>query len=82
MHIEYARESSINVDEVIEVLCRSGLGERRPVSDRDRIRRMIENSNLIVSARCGAPSRTSHTVVICRILQSIGNTRDRGLESD
>lgn len=53
MHIIYARESSISVDEFIEVLHRSGLGERRPVSDRDRIRRMIENSNLIVSARSG-----------------------------
>jgi ribosomal protein S18 acetylase RimI-like enzyme len=53
MHISYARESSISVDEFIEVLRRSGLGERRPISDRDRIRRMIENSNLIVSARCG-----------------------------
>ena len=49
--ILYARESSIGVDEFIEVLRQSGLGERRPLADTDRMERMIANANLIVTAR-------------------------------
>lgn len=49
--ILYAREASIGVDEFIEVLQQSGLGERRPLADTDRMARMIANTNLIVTAR-------------------------------
>lgn len=49
--ILYTREASIGVDEFIEVLRQSGLGERRPLADTDRMERMIANANLIVTAR-------------------------------
>ena len=49
--ISYSREPSIGVDEFIDVLRQSGLGERRPIADSDRIGRMIANANLIVTAR-------------------------------
>src|SRR5262249_19629550 len=49
--ILYGREASIGVDEFIEVLRQSGLGERRPLADTDRMERMIANANLIVTAR-------------------------------
>lgn len=49
--ILYVREASIGVDEFIEVLRQSGLGERRPLADAGRMARMIANANLIVTAR-------------------------------
>lgn len=49
--IEYKREYSLNADEFIDVLNRSTLGERRPVSDMERIKDMCQNANLIVTAR-------------------------------
>ncbi|QIG91349.1 MULTISPECIES: GNAT family N-acetyltransferase [unclassified Bradyrhizobium] len=49
--ILYAREASIGIDEFIEVLRQSSLGERRPLADTDRMERMIANANLIVTAR-------------------------------
>jgi GNAT superfamily N-acetyltransferase len=49
--ISYSREPSVGVDEFIDVLSQSGLGERRPLADTDRIERMIANANLIVTAR-------------------------------
>jgi predicted GNAT superfamily acetyltransferase len=38
------------VDQFIDLLTRSTLGERRPIHDRDCIEGMIANSNLTVSA--------------------------------
>ncbi|KGE72072.1 GNAT family N-acetyltransferase [Spirochaeta lutea] len=49
----YAVNEPVGVEEFIRVLNRSGLGERRPVQDRDCIRGMLENSNLVVTARIG-----------------------------
>lgn len=49
--ISYAVEEQLNIDEFITVLKQSTLGERRPVDDRARIQRMLDNSNLIVVAR-------------------------------
>jgi ribosomal protein S18 acetylase RimI-like enzyme len=49
--IVYAREQALTAAEFIDVLQRSGLSERRPVDDRDRIERMLAHSNLIVTAR-------------------------------
>jgi GNAT superfamily N-acetyltransferase len=44
-------ENDLPTDEFVDVLLRSGLGARRPVEDRERIATMLENSNLIVTAR-------------------------------
>jgi GNAT superfamily N-acetyltransferase len=49
--IVYAREETLDATEFIDVLQRSGLSERRPVGDRNRIERMLAHANLIVTAR-------------------------------
>lgn len=51
MDIAFAVEESLDTDEFLQILVDSTLSERRPVDDRDRIAKMIENSNLIVTAR-------------------------------
>ncbi|MCX6169234.1 MAG: GNAT family N-acetyltransferase [Ignavibacteriales bacterium] len=51
MQIEYRIEENLNVDEFIDCLIDSTLGERRPVNDKDRIAKMLTNANLIVTAR-------------------------------
>jgi ribosomal protein S18 acetylase RimI-like enzyme len=49
--VVYVRERTLDATEFIDVLQRSGLSERRPVDDRDRIERMLANANLIITAR-------------------------------
>jgi len=49
--IEYKIESNLSVEEFVDVLNDSSLGERRPVADILRIQKMIDNANLIVTAR-------------------------------
>lgn len=51
MEIEYQIEDRLSVDEFIDCLIDSTLGERRPVDDRERISKMIQNANLVVTAR-------------------------------
>ncbi|VFU11091.1 GNAT family N-acetyltransferase [Methylocella tundrae] len=53
MAIEYAVVESLDLETFLTVLRNSGLAERRPVADQSRIRRMLENANLIVVARDG-----------------------------
>ncbi len=47
----YSLEPSLTVDEFVGVLERSGLAERRPVDDPDRIEAMLRNADVIVTAR-------------------------------
>ena len=49
--IDYQLEPQLSVEEFIDVLVRSTLGERRPVDDRERIKSMLRNADLIVTAR-------------------------------
>ncbi len=49
--IRYSREADLSVEEFIEVLKLSTLGERRPIDDPDRIRTMLKNASLIITAR-------------------------------
>lgn len=49
--LTYQLELSLTADEFIDVLMRSTLAERRPVHDRDTIRGMLENADVIVTAR-------------------------------
>jgi predicted N-acetyltransferase YhbS len=51
MTITYSVEQGLSPEEFIDVLDRSGLAERRPVEDRERVARMVKNANLIVTAR-------------------------------
>ena len=49
--IKYAVENNLDPEEFRSVLINSTLGERRPIDDFDRIKKMIEGANLIVTAR-------------------------------
>ena len=53
MGIEYQKTSDLDPDAFISVLRSSGLAERRPAGDRDRIARMLAGSNLVIVARDG-----------------------------
>ncbi len=50
MNIIYASDRRVSVDDFIDLLKSTSLGERRPVDDRDRIEAMLKNSSLIISA--------------------------------
>lgn len=47
----YQIEEILSVEEFTEVLMKSTLGERRPISEPDRIAKMLEHGNLIITAR-------------------------------
>ncbi|MET8447966.1 GNAT family N-acetyltransferase [Streptomyces sp. NPDC005209] len=49
--IERVEGACLDLDEVLEVYRSSGLGERRPVADRERMAAMVENANLVLVAR-------------------------------
>ncbi|HQW12706.1 MAG TPA: GNAT family N-acetyltransferase [Saprospiraceae bacterium] len=49
--ITYEIEENLNVEEFIQVLVNSTLGERRPIDERDRISKMLQHGNLIITAR-------------------------------
>ena len=51
MHFEINAE--ISVDEYVELIKSTPLGERRPLNDLQRIEGMLKNSNLIVTVRFG-----------------------------
>jgi predicted N-acetyltransferase YhbS len=51
MNIIYKVEGNLEPSEFIDVLKRSTLGERRPIDDFERIKKMCENANLIITAR-------------------------------
>jgi predicted N-acetyltransferase YhbS len=48
--IVYTRERRLTEEEFVDVLVRSTLGERRPVTDRARITAMLQHANLICTA--------------------------------
>lgn len=45
--------AELDLDEVLEVYRGSGLGQRRPVEDRERFAAMQRNANLVVVCRVG-----------------------------
>jgi ribosomal protein S18 acetylase RimI-like enzyme len=49
--VVYQVESHLEPEEFISVLVRSTLGERRPIEDRDRIAGMLQQADVIVTAR-------------------------------
>ncbi len=49
--IAYQQEEKIEVDEFKYLLIKSTLGKRRPINDSFRLQKMIEHSNLIITAR-------------------------------
>jgi len=48
--ITYRLGNDLDLDEVVELYVASTLGERRPVDDRERMRRMLAEANLVVTA--------------------------------
>ena len=48
----YQMEPNLAVAEFVDLLERSTLAERRPVDDGARLAAMLENADIIVSARC------------------------------
>lgn len=48
---ERVHGADLDLDEVLAVYHQSGLGERRPVQDRDRMAAMVREANLVVVAR-------------------------------
>ena len=51
--IIYRAEPKLTPDEFVDVLRRSTLAERRPVAKAETIRAMLENADVIVTARAG-----------------------------
>tara|TARA_Y100001935_G_scaffold238369_1_gene224811 strand:+ start:170844 stop:171251 length:408 start_codon:yes stop_codon:yes gene_type:complete len=51
--ISFQTEHHIEPSEFRNVLIRSTLGDRRPVNDPERIKKMAENASLIITARDG-----------------------------
>jgi GNAT superfamily N-acetyltransferase len=49
--IERAEGAELDLDEVLGVYRSSGLGERRPVEDRNLMAAMVRNANLVLVAR-------------------------------
>lgn len=64
MDYRYAIEP-ISAEDFADLLSRSGLASRRPVDDLPRLQRMLDNANLIVSART---TQTNDLVGIARSL--------------
>ncbi len=54
MAVRYAIEDELPPAEFVDVLMRSGLAQRRPVDQPERIARMLQNANLVVTARDAA----------------------------
>lgn len=51
--VERVEGIDLDVDEVLECYRDSGLGERRPVDDRERFEAMLRYANLVVVCRAG-----------------------------
>ncbi|MGB5403835.1 GNAT family N-acetyltransferase [Robiginitalea sp.] len=49
--ITYTLEQNLSSEAFREILINSGLGARRPVDDPERLRAMITNANLVLTAR-------------------------------
>jgi predicted N-acetyltransferase YhbS len=51
MAVNYNLESDLSIDEFIDLLERSTLSDRRPVQDIERINKMLQNADIIITAR-------------------------------
>lgn len=48
--MDYRTGNGLDLDQVIELYVASTLGERRPIGDRERMRQMLANANLVITA--------------------------------
>lgn len=49
--IEYQLEPNLSVDEYHDILVRSGLAERRPAGDREKLTKMVAHADILLTAR-------------------------------
>jgi len=49
--VQYQIETNLSVEEFTRILINSTLGKRRPVSEPERISKMLKHGNLIITAR-------------------------------
>jgi len=84
--IEYQIENQLSIEEFKEVLIQSTLGERRPIDDPYRLAKMIENANLILTARIDgkliAVARSLSDFSFCTYLSDLAvdvNYQHRGI---
>jgi len=73
--INIQREMKLDPDEFKNILIRSTIGERRPIENFDRIKKMCENVNLIVTARINGKligvARSVTDFVYCTFLSDL-----------
>ena len=73
--IQYRLGNSLDLDQVIDLYRASTLGERRPVDERARMRRMLETANLVLTAWEGdllvGISRSLTDFVYCTYLSDL-----------
>ncbi len=50
MSVAYKVGNNLDLEQVIELYKDSTLGERRPIADRERMRAMLDNANLVIAA--------------------------------
>ncbi|MEK1891235.1 MAG: GNAT family N-acetyltransferase [Phyllobacterium sp.] len=62
--VVYTRETNVRAEEFHSVLASSGLGDIRPVGDLERLQRMLDNANLVITARL--PNEGNRLVGIAR----------------
>jgi ribosomal protein S18 acetylase RimI-like enzyme len=78
--IEYKIEHKLSVDEFKEVLVNSTLGERRPINEPDRLTKMLEYGNLIITARDNGKlvgiSRSLTDFMFCTYLSDLAVDKD------
>lgn len=65
--IQFQLEPHLSADEFIDLLQRSTLAERRPVDDRETIRKMLANADVIVTGR-----RDGRLVGVSRAITDFG----------
>ena len=73
--ILYRTGNDVDLDELIDVYVDSTLGERRPVEDRERMARMLDEANLVITAWDGelmvGVSRSITDWVYCTYLSDL-----------
>ncbi len=78
--IEYKVEKDVSPEEFKALLIKSTLGERRPVDEMERIKAMIQNANLIITARENGKlvgiSRSVTDFVYCTYLSDLAVDQD------
>jgi len=78
--IAYEQTDDLDPDTFIRVLQSSGLAERRPANNRDRIARMLAGSNLVIVARDGGDvvgvARSVTDFAYCCYLSDLAVDRD------